>query len=240
MPVYLMLECFCDETNLGDELVVVGNIPQLGSWDAKHGLTLTTNATLFPRWVFLTPMLLANNPADLPYSSLEYKYVIRESSGSLRWEDFGILDVPIFSSSASAAANLKVLEHSRARPLNRRILCWTTLRQQKAHGAAVRVDRFRSYEVCAEDACCGPRDWNPGRAGLDGGALQLHGCDEEVQQALHRSLSGMRSLLLGVLLQLARKHALPTELWLCIRNFTGHDAPPRVLLKIGGDRCRAL
>mmetsp|Transcript_44643 Transcript_44643/g.105890 ORF Transcript_44643/g.105890 Transcript_44643/m.105890 type:complete len:239 (-) Transcript_44643:122-838(-) len=227
MPVFLMLECVCDETSFGDQLLVVGNSQQLGNWDADHGLVLTTSASMFPRWVLPSPMLLALDPEDLPYTSLEYKYVIRDSSGCLRWEDFGLLDMPIFSSSASAAANLRVMEHSRERPINRRLMCWKTLRELKLHGAAVRIDRFQSYSPDAEDACCAPMCWRPDRAGCDGGELRAR--EGQVLCALERSLLVFRSLLLGVLLQLVRRHWMPGHLWQLVSEYVGHEAPARVL-----------
>mmetsp|Transcript_94787 Transcript_94787/g.306016 ORF Transcript_94787/g.306016 Transcript_94787/m.306016 type:complete len:280 (-) Transcript_94787:172-1011(-) len=88
MPTKLWLECLCDATEFGDELVAVGGDPALGSWLPEAGAVLVTSQALFPRWRLKAPLVLAD---VRPYCRwLEYKYLIRSRDGSWRWEEFGM------------------------------------------------------------------------------------------------------------------------------------------------------
>lgn len=65
-------------TAFGDTLVVVGDHPELGSWDPRRGLQLTTTDTLFPSWT---------GNVKLPAGShVEFKLVTLKADGSIAWE----------------------------------------------------------------------------------------------------------------------------------------------------------
>jgi hypothetical protein len=67
----------CDSTQPGENVVLVGNLSQLGSWNPSLGRTMTTSNTEYPIWS--SKVIIPTN------FKLEYKYVI--SNGDLfRWE----------------------------------------------------------------------------------------------------------------------------------------------------------
>jgi phosphatidylserine/phosphatidylglycerophosphate/cardiolipin synthase-like enzyme len=67
----------CDGTSWGDTVVLVGNLPELGSWDPAHGVALSGEG--FPTWT---------GSLDLRSGAyFEYKLVIRRADGSVRWEN---------------------------------------------------------------------------------------------------------------------------------------------------------
>lgn len=66
-------------TNLGEQVVAVGNCTSLGMWEPRNGLVLHTSAALFPLW---------RGEAAVPSGdAVEYKYVIVGPEGETRWED---------------------------------------------------------------------------------------------------------------------------------------------------------
>lgn len=65
-------------TNFGQNVYVVGSIPQLGSWNPAAAVPLTTNSGTYPRW---------NGSALLPPNTdIEYKFVIRQDGQPVIWE----------------------------------------------------------------------------------------------------------------------------------------------------------
>lgn len=67
-----------DGTSVGDQVVVVGSDPRLGSWDPTKGVVADTAADLFPNWAAAT---------DLPAGArVEYKFVVRKANGTVVWE----------------------------------------------------------------------------------------------------------------------------------------------------------
>ncbi|HEX2144239.1 MAG TPA: carbohydrate-binding module family 20 domain-containing protein [Glycomyces sp.] len=66
-------------TNMGDEVYVMGSIPQLGNWTATSSAHLS--GATYPVWKGTIAI-----PAG---TTFEYKYVIVRSSGSYTWESIG-------------------------------------------------------------------------------------------------------------------------------------------------------
>ncbi|MGW0431015.1 carbohydrate-binding module family 20 domain-containing protein [Micromonospora sp. NPDC003197] len=67
------------ETSYGQEVYVVGSIPELGSWNPVNGLHLTTDATTYPAW---------SGSVDIPAdTSFEWKLVKVSPDGSVQWEN---------------------------------------------------------------------------------------------------------------------------------------------------------
>ncbi|OLF15477.1 carbohydrate-binding module family 20 domain-containing protein [Actinophytocola xanthii] len=65
-------------TTLGQNVYVVGSVPELGSWDPARAVPLTTDQSTYPRW---------NGAASLPASTdIEYKFVIRQDGQPVIWE----------------------------------------------------------------------------------------------------------------------------------------------------------
>lgn len=67
------------ETQWGDTVRVVGSTSELGSWNPRHGISLTTNCDLYPYWkktVWIPPSS----------SGWEYKFVVVKSNDSVEWE----------------------------------------------------------------------------------------------------------------------------------------------------------
>ncbi|WP_219671496.1 carbohydrate-binding module family 20 domain-containing protein [Streptomyces bambusae] len=64
-------------TEWGDELLAVGSVPALGSWDPARAVHLDAHG--YPVWSGEAVV-----PADVP---VEYKYVVRESDGTFTWEE---------------------------------------------------------------------------------------------------------------------------------------------------------
>src|SRR5690606_29458073 len=75
-PVQALFEVGA-EAGWGDQIVLVGNRPELGAWDPTRGIPLSGNR--YPRW----SVSLALPPA----SRVEYKYVRRQTNGATRWEE---------------------------------------------------------------------------------------------------------------------------------------------------------
>lgn len=75
VPVDLAVHC--DGTSWGDTVVLVGSLPELGSWDPARGVVLSGEG--WPTW---TGSLELRSGAYF-----EYKLVIRRADGSVRWEN---------------------------------------------------------------------------------------------------------------------------------------------------------
>lgn len=67
---------FCDATQYGDTLVLVGDDPALGAWNPHAGVRLSGNA--WPTWQGSVELRMG--------SRVEYKLVIVRADGSVRWE----------------------------------------------------------------------------------------------------------------------------------------------------------
>ncbi|GIH97680.1 carbohydrate-binding module family 20 domain-containing protein [Planobispora siamensis] len=68
-------------TQLGQNLYVVGDIPELGGWDPARAVRLTTDQGSYPRWW---------GSASLPGGiRIEYKYLIRQDGRDTIWEQGG-------------------------------------------------------------------------------------------------------------------------------------------------------
>ncbi|MBB4910051.1 carbohydrate-binding module family 20 domain-containing protein [Actinophytocola algeriensis] len=66
------------ETSWGQNVFVVGNVPQLGSWNPANAVPLTTNSSTYPRW---------HGSGTLPANTnIEYKFVIKQDGQPVIWE----------------------------------------------------------------------------------------------------------------------------------------------------------
>jgi len=65
-------------TEPGDYVVLTGNRPELGNWDPKRGLAMTTSDSMFPNWT-------ANMRFE-PGARFEYKFVHMKRGGHIDWE----------------------------------------------------------------------------------------------------------------------------------------------------------
>jgi len=233
MPVELLLECVCHGTEFGDELFVVGDHPSLGAWDTSRAIPLVTEPGSFPKWSLRSPLLLSDDPADLP-GWLEYKYVIRRIDGSVQWEDLGSKSIPTFSSTAAATTNFRILASFVETTQNRRLPSRNLL--NAAHAVLLRIDGFGRFAPVAEAAWRVPKTWAPHLAGGDtdiGLALfnsacrasvcfdGLEPCDPRALRACAEEvlLSACRRRLTAVVRQVRSRHWLPLQLWRLIGEF---------------------
>ena len=69
------------ETVFGEVVYIVGSTPQLGAWNPKRGIRMTTNEDTYPIWR-CEPLLL-NEGGE---GSCEYKFVVVSSNDEVRWE----------------------------------------------------------------------------------------------------------------------------------------------------------
>ena len=76
----LKFEVECNETQLGEELFIIGNSKELGNWNVNSSQKLITDSTKFPKWESNEINFKKKNP-------LEYKYIIK-SSNNVKWENF--------------------------------------------------------------------------------------------------------------------------------------------------------
>ncbi len=76
-------------TQTGESIGIVGSTPELGLWDVKKCLHLSTSAERYPLW--WADIEIEGNPSGEPSSSekIEYKYVLLRSDGSVEWESSG-------------------------------------------------------------------------------------------------------------------------------------------------------
>ncbi|GAA3337578.1 hypothetical protein GCM10020358_14360 [Amorphoplanes nipponensis] len=64
------------QTTWGQQVLVVGDVPALGGWDPARGLAL--DASGYPVW--------SGGTGLPPGTAVAYKYVLRNSDGSVTWE----------------------------------------------------------------------------------------------------------------------------------------------------------
>ena len=69
------------ETVFGESVYIVGSTPQLGAWNPKRGIRMTTNEDTYPIWR-CEPLLL-NEGGE---GSCEYKFVVVSPNDEVRWE----------------------------------------------------------------------------------------------------------------------------------------------------------
>mmetsp|Transcript_92621 Transcript_92621/g.257992 ORF Transcript_92621/g.257992 Transcript_92621/m.257992 type:complete len:247 (-) Transcript_92621:23-763(-) len=226
MPVELWLECMCDVTNFGEELVVVGDHPSFGSWRVEDGVPLVTSAAAFPRWTFRRPVRLEEDPRLLP-PWIEYKYVVHRDMQSFRWEDVGTREVPTFHTSARAGMSPFVQLRLVQRPANRCLPGPRGTRLHQAHVVAMRIDRFGERAAAAEACWAISPDWAPDLAGGDvtiGPDVYLLGewpCPYPADLAAGIFVLPRFSRLRRCLRQVGRKLLLPGELWFRVLAFLG-------------------
>jgi len=67
-------------TNPGDYLVILGSVPELGSWNFEKALKLQTNGERYPLW-WTEQVDMGPLGADV-----EYKYIMVRSDGGVEWE----------------------------------------------------------------------------------------------------------------------------------------------------------
>ncbi|GAA3766847.1 carbohydrate-binding module family 20 domain-containing protein [Salinactinospora qingdaonensis] len=79
------------ETSYGQEVYVVGSLPELGAWDPANGLHLS--ADTYPVWTATLDL-----PAD---TTFEYKYVKLTTDGTLEWENDPNRSATVSGSSAT-------------------------------------------------------------------------------------------------------------------------------------------
>ena len=81
MSSCLKFQVECKQTRPGEEVYIIGNSSELGNWKVNHSIKLKTNSNLFPIW--------ESNPISInSKSQLEYKYIIKDSSNNVKWENF--------------------------------------------------------------------------------------------------------------------------------------------------------
>ncbi len=66
------------QTQLGDRVVVVGDCPELGSWQPDAGLPLVTSASTYP--------VYTSGTVDLSSGFVSFKFVRMGADGSVHWE----------------------------------------------------------------------------------------------------------------------------------------------------------
>ncbi|CEM03476.1 unnamed protein product [Vitrella brassicaformis CCMP3155] len=114
----------CADTQVGQDVRLVGSSPLFGSWTPKQGLPMSTDPSLFPRWqatIDLAP------DSVRPFS---YKYVIySRATGEARWEERGNREMPLQS-----------YQHAR------RVLTVRETFDAADEGGNVSVQRFNGWE----------------------------------------------------------------------------------------------
>ena len=77
----LQFQIECKDTKPGDNVYVVGNASELGNWKAENSQKLKTDKNKFPLW--------ESEPISFnSKTQLEYKYIIKNNSKNVRWENF--------------------------------------------------------------------------------------------------------------------------------------------------------
>merc|ERR1719421_1617820 len=76
------LEVDCEETAPGQSLVVVGSVPELGSWDVAKGKRLQTSPARWPTWYLEKPVCIAGAQTVL------FKFVVQSEASGVepQWE----------------------------------------------------------------------------------------------------------------------------------------------------------
>ena len=71
----------CKETKPGEEVYIVGNANEIGNWNVNNSQKLSTDSNRFPVW--------ESNPITFQSKTqLEYKYIIKNKSNNVKWENF--------------------------------------------------------------------------------------------------------------------------------------------------------
>lgn len=70
------------ETRWGDTVMLVGSVPQLGSWVPNRGMAMTTSSTSYPVWA-ANLLLTERSEGEL----IEYKIIVHRADGSIVWEN---------------------------------------------------------------------------------------------------------------------------------------------------------
>jgi hypothetical protein len=162
MPVELWLECVCDCTKPGEELVVVGDHPLLGDWDPGRGVALVTNASSFPCWTFSKPLIVAGH--NLTHT-IEYKYIVRKETDheNVRWEGFGESEeLPKFSGSVLSDHQILSGSATTMKAVNRKL----SLSSQRRDNLLVRFDSFGALSFSGASWIVSPT-WAPQLLGGD-------------------------------------------------------------------------
>jgi len=81
-PINLKFQIKCQETKWGESLCLLGENESLGTWNNKKAVKMSTDKNTFPMWFSQTINLIPKK------SSLEYKYLIVNEHGIVKWEDF--------------------------------------------------------------------------------------------------------------------------------------------------------
>jgi len=69
------------QTGFGEDVILVGSVPELGQWNTKQGVRMHTSEVDFPFWT--SPPISLSLPRDEP---VLYKYVITTADGRVEWE----------------------------------------------------------------------------------------------------------------------------------------------------------
>ena len=78
--VYVKFKLYCKETELGDNLYIVGNINEFGNWNTDNfNENQRLKGNLYPMW--LSDTIPIENKKNI-----EYKYIIK-GPNKLQWED---------------------------------------------------------------------------------------------------------------------------------------------------------
>ena len=77
----LKFQVECKETRPGEEVYIVGSSNELGNWNVNNSQKLSTDSSKFPLWES-HPILFQSK------FQLEYKYIIKNSSNNVKWENF--------------------------------------------------------------------------------------------------------------------------------------------------------
>ncbi|CAL1156387.1 unnamed protein product [Cladocopium goreaui] len=228
MPLELWLECICDQTQFGEDLVVVGNHPVLGNWSVEKGVVLRTDVSTFPLWTLEKPLVLEED--EYMPLWLEYKYIIRGIE--THWEDFGRRSLPIFSSTSPVTATAFLPQWTEVgKPMNR-LLPFCRGRRLKP-GLMLRVDSYGSWTAMTEASWNAPKRFSPGVAGMSAALRRSSFLFVSGSTVNHESIKyhaervfarPKRARLLLCLRQLRRSDfgmLLAPELWLRIGDFIG-------------------
>ncbi len=76
-------------TQTGESIAVVGSTPQLGQWDVRKCLHLRTSGDRYPLWWADIEIEVDSPSEPSDRQTIEYKYVLIGSDGSVKWESWG-------------------------------------------------------------------------------------------------------------------------------------------------------
>lgn len=82
MRVPVTFKILCDNTNVGDEIYVVGSITELGLWNTNSAVQLSTSTEIFPLWRCSVSLAGTGGP-------FEYKFAKKNRDGRWDWENIG-------------------------------------------------------------------------------------------------------------------------------------------------------